>query len=66
MDSHFTAGAMYAKRDLSAVGDQKLFEHAVFGTAYSNTRRGSPYSTGSPLLIRMRATLPEKGAGMEL
>ena len=41
-DAHLLAGADDPKRDLAAVGDQDLAEHAP----YSITTRGSPNSTG--------------------
>ena len=48
-DAQLAAGALDAKRDLAAVGDQDLLEHCRHArSAYSRIISASPYSTGAP------------------
>ena len=63
-DAELLAGAQDAQRDLAAVGDQDLVEHAA--AAYSITRSGSPYSTGWPSSTKIAVTVPARGATMSL
>ncbi len=53
LDAHLAAGAVDAKRNLTAVGDQDLVEHR---RAYSTIISGSPNSTGRALSIRICIT----------
>ena len=62
-DAHLAAGAQDAQRDLAAIGDQDLVEHAH--GAYSTISSGSPYSTGAALVAKIRATRPARGARIE-
>ena len=57
-DAHLAAGALDAQRDLAAIGDEDFLEHAM----HSRIIRASPYSTGAPLLTRIRVTVPALGA----
>ena len=58
-DAELLAGALDAKRDLSAVGDQDLVEHAREALSrFSMTASGSAYSTGWPSSTRTASTVP--------
>src|SRR6056297_194678 len=59
-NAHLSAGTDDAQRDFTAVCDQDLVEHG----SHSSITRGAPYSTGAPSSIRMRLTVPDRGAGM--
>jgi hypothetical protein len=59
LDTHLAAGAMDAKRDLAAVGDQDFLEH---GYRYSTIISGWPNSTGWAFSIRICVTVPALGA----
>ena len=60
-DAHLLARAVDAQRDLSAIGDEDLFEHR-----YSMIASTWPYSTGWASVTRICATRPARGAGIGL
>ncbi len=60
LDTHLAAGAMDAKGDLAAIGDEDFAEH------YSMMTSGSPYSTGEPSSTRIWVILPALAARIGL
>src|SRR5690606_2624093 len=61
LDAELTAGPQDAQGDFPAVRDQDLLEH---GRAQSMTKRGWPYSTGSPFSTRMALITPLASASI--
>ena len=67
LDAERPAGAQDPQRDLAAVGDEDLAEHAsglrgAARTANSMTISSWPYSTASPASTRLAPTTPSAGA----
>ena len=62
-DAEFLGGAQHAERDLAAIGDQDLVEHAL---DHSITISGCPYSTGWPSSTSTAETVPARGATISL
>ena len=60
-NAQLAAGALDAKRDLAAVGDEDLLEQDESALS-SRIISTSPYSTGAPLATSTRATVPAFGA----